>query len=466
MATRSTAIFRSWRLLALLALLVAGALAAPPQATRAATPSTLSGEQLWDDRFFGKVESTCNPEGISTGNFTASGMALGPYPGTFTAEGSYTIAPLPVGANAGFSAGPLLTFEERFTIISGTTTITGTKRLITSFRSVSTGGLCVTFSNKDVQISGLGTFNATGVFNTAEANEDALAYEATIRTDAGTFRDSGRSAVGVADNRATISDPVSGQPTTFVSNFFQEQFLSSQLAPTPLGPATVTLSPPTAVNPVGTSHTVTATVLNILGQPVQGATVLFTVTGADNATGSCTTDANGQCSFTYQGPQLPGADLITACADANKNGTCDPGEPIGTATKVFVLPASTPGQVTGGGQIPGALATRDIAFGFNAQSTDKGLMGRCNVIDQATNTQVKCLDVTALVQTPATVQGGGGATFFGTAEVNGVATTYRIDVTDLAEPGTGKDTFRIQTASGYTAGGVLASGNIQVHRAK
>ncbi len=60
-------------------------------------------------------------------------------------------------------------------------------------------------------------------------------------------------------------------------------------------------------------------------------------------------------------------------------------------------------------------------------------------------------------------QAGTHATFFGNATVNGVA-TYRIDVDDLAEPGAGRDTFKIQTANGYTVGGVLLRGNIQVHK--
>lgn len=47
--------------------------------------------------------------------------------------------------------------------------------------------------------------------------------------------------------------------------------------------------------------------------------------------------------------------------------------------------------------------------------------------------------------------------------MNGVATTYRIDVQDNAEPGKNADTFKIQTTSGYSALGVLVGGNIQVH---
>ena len=107
----------------------------------------------------------------------------------------------------------------------------------------------------------------------------------------------------------------------------------------------------------------------------------------------------------------------------------------------------------------------EVAFGFNARSTVNGFSGQCTVVDLSTQprTLIKCVDVTALVQTPLP-SGGGTATFFGNATVNGVPTTYRIDVADVAEPGTGGDTFSIQTSGGYTAAGPLTRGNIQVHR--
>src|SRR5712691_4731645 len=116
-------------------------------------------------------------------------------------------------------------------------------------------------------------------------------------------------------------------------------------------PTTLVLSPAAATNTVGTSHTVTATVNDQFGDPFQGVVVRFTVTGSVTTSGNCTTDAAGQCTFTYTGPSLPGADLITAFADTNGDGTLDAGEPTGTATKAWILPTSTPGQVTGGGQI-------------------------------------------------------------------------------------------------------------------
>jgi Bacterial Ig-like domain (group 1)/Beta-propeller repeat len=229
--------------------------------------------------------------------------------------------------------------------------------------------------------------------------------------------------------------------------------------------AAVTLMPAAADNPVGTNHTVTATVTNTVGQPMPGVTVRFTVAGSVITTGSCATNVSGQCTFTYLGPALPGADLITAYPDLNNNNVQDGNELADFATKAWLLPTSTPGHVTGGGHILAPNLSDEIVFGFNARSTDKGFSGQCNLVDPSTapKTHIRCLDVTALVQTGAP-GGGGTATFFGNATVNGLSTTYRIDVADVAEPGAGRDSFSIVMNSGYTAGGLLTGGNIQVPR--
>jgi len=245
---------------------------------------------------------------------------------------------------------------------------------------------------------------------------------------------------------ATATDP--DENTSEFSNCVQ--------ATSPATGSATTLSPPAATNAVGTTHTVTATVVAAsTPAPLAGVTVHFTVTGSVATTGSCVTDGNGQCSFTYQGPQLPGADLITAYADANGNATEDANELPGAATKAWILPASTPGQVTGGGRAP--ALDGGISFGFTAQNQQNGPKGGCDVVDAASNVHVKCLSVTSLVVA------GTHATFFGSATIDGVATNYRIDVDDLAEPGAGRDTFGIQTDTGFVAGGVLTSGNVQIH---
>lgn len=218
-------------------------------------------------------------------------------------------------------------------------------------------------------------------------------------------------------------------------------------------PATLVLTPAAMTNPVGTSHTVTATVTDTFGNPVMGTTVRFSVSGSVTTSGSCTTDVTGQCSFTYSGPLFPGADTISAFADTNGNGSLDVGEPQGAATKTWALPTSTPGHVTGGGQIE---TPDDVAFGLTAQTGKRGPKGECAVVDLTTNRKIKCLDVNALVVV------GNQAMIWGDAKDNGVRTVYAIQVTDNGEPGRGRDTFAIQTASGFGASGTLTSGNIEV----
>jgi hypothetical protein len=79
----------------------------------------------------------------------------------------------------------------------------------------------------------------------------------------------------------------------------------------------LSLTPTTATNPVGTTHTVTATVTTPAGGPAAGVHVTFLVTGANaGATGtcvpaSCDTDAGGHVTFTYTGTNA-GDDTIHA----------------------------------------------------------------------------------------------------------------------------------------------------------
>jgi hypothetical protein len=234
---------------------------------------------------------------------------------------------------------------------------------------------------------------------------------------------------------------------------FQQQILDSGNSCVPeIGPpAAVLLTPANAINPVGSSHTVTATVTDASGHDVPNITVYFNVSGADDVEGTCTTTQNGTCSFSYQGPQLPGADEINGCV----NGLNSP--PCNSATKEWVLPASTPGQVTGGGQIQ-MPPTDKVSFGFDAKGDGTSSNGNCNLIDHDQGIHIKCESVDTLVVA------GTHATFFGSAMQDGVGTDYRIDVDDLGTPGNGKDTFKIQTGVGYVAGGFLTAGNIQIHQ--
>lgn len=96
------------------------------------------------------------------------------------------------------------------------------------------------------------------------------------------------------------------------------------------------LTPPTGTNLVGTPHTVTIAVSQTTGgttSPVPGVAVSFAVTGVNPTSGSCVTDVNGQCTFTYTGNTV-GNDTITATATVA-------GQPqTATATKTWTVPPS------------------------------------------------------------------------------------------------------------------------------
>jgi Mg-chelatase subunit ChlD len=230
---------------------------------------------------------------------------------------------------------------------------------------------------------------------------------------------------------------------------------------TPANPATLTLAPKTATNVVDAQHCVTATVKDAFMNATPGITVRFTVTGAVNTTGAVVTNAAGQAQFCYTGPGLPGADVITAFADTNGNGTQDAGEPGDTAAKTWILPTSTAGcKVTNGGRITATNGDK-ATFGGNAKAN--GLQGEEEYQDHgpATDINVHSINVQAVTCNAA----GTSASIFGTATINGAGSfDYRIDVVDNGEPGAGSDTYRIRLSNGYDSGvQTLAGGNIQLH---
>ena len=224
-------------------------------------------------------------------------------------------------------------------------------------------------------------------------------------------------------------------------------------------PATLDLQPPTATNTVDAQHCVTASVEDQFGNPTPGIIVRFSVTGSVTTSGSDTTDVNGDAEFCYTGPALPGNDVITAYADTNNNSVQDPGEPGDTATKVWVIPQSTPGcKVTYGGRILAANGDK-ATFGGNAQAPTNG-QEQYQDHGPAADLNVHSINVQAVTCSTDGTQ----ASIFGQATINGSGTfDYRIDLEDQGEPGT-SDTYRIRLSSGYDSGEqVLDSGNVQIH---
>src|SRR5262245_10327216 len=98
----------------------------------------------------------------------------------------------------------------------------------------------------------------------------------------------------------------------------------------------VTLTPDSASLTLGQTHTVTAQLTETgTTEASVGASVVFEVDGANHATGTGTTDENGQASFSYTGTNL-GDDTITACNDRDGDGSCGSDEAVATVAATWV----------------------------------------------------------------------------------------------------------------------------------
>ena len=175
--------FLQWRrrLLLGMGLSVALTLAVSPTTASAAAVSTLTGESL------SGISSSGNTSACPTATYSVSGDATGPYAGTFSESGSWSI----VGR----------TFTATFTITSGTTTVSGSESL---------GG---------------GSFNYLFCGEAAGVDLRDSSYTATINTPSGNFHDEGTSPnVGIF---------VIG--TTGAASL-EETFTSSLTQPVPIAP--------------------------------------------------------------------------------------------------------------------------------------------------------------------------------------------------------------------------------------
>ncbi len=138
-----------------------------------------------------------------------------------------------------------------------------------------------------------------------------------------------------------------------------------------------------------------------------------------------------------------------------------------TLEKITPLMPMTPGKVTGGGQIKAPVQTGGkkvdkASFGFNVmyQEGDPAPKGELEYIDHATKMNVHAHDMTSLVVSADKTE----AWFEGTCTIDGVSGyTFEAYVQDNGEPGK-NDVFEITLSTGYTAGGQLLNGNIQIHK--
>ena len=263
------------------------------------------------------------------------------------------------------------------------------------------------------------------------------------------------------------------------------------------------LSPPSALNLAGTSHTVTATATSTEPNrpaPGPGVAVEFEVISGPNAgqtsdpvnTGmcspaDCTTATNGDVSWTYTSNGATGTDTIQACfaerlVVVQRIG--DDPRTCATATKTW---GASTGKVTGGGQIEGdplfgaggallslpaivpslAGSGAQATFGFVVQSTGTP-KGNLEYQDKPAGVRIKATSIIALLIGDGSCGSGTHAEFTGMAQVTRPTGTtsesFTVEVDDCGEPGT-TDTFGISTSGGYSNGpSTLIGGNIQIHR--
>jgi hypothetical protein len=202
------AVRRVARVLLLVVAVAALAGALPAQADAQAS---LNGEAFLGGTFFGQeaveVQATCNPEGVSTINYSTSGVAFGPYFGTYTETGTVKIGPHELERFfSGFQAGPLIHVEARFKIFSASGFVTGTKSLLADPDDAVGACYDVTESERFVLLCACGRFS--------------LSYDAVISSELGLFRDEGKSGFVLED--VTVFGPF---------NSFNESFVSDQLTP-------------------------------------------------------------------------------------------------------------------------------------------------------------------------------------------------------------------------------------------
>jgi dipeptidyl aminopeptidase/acylaminoacyl peptidase len=123
----------------------------------------------------GSVTTTCTlqTDGTAVLSFNVTnGVASGPYPGTFSESGSYTLGP--ANSGGGGVGERVISFSSSFNIQAQAGTVVGTKTGTAAQQSTDSHNFCTAFTGQ------FGTF--AGAF---------AGYEATIQTAQGTFRDTG-----------------------------------------------------------------------------------------------------------------------------------------------------------------------------------------------------------------------------------------------------------------------------------
>ncbi|HVB65739.1 MAG TPA: Ig-like domain-containing protein, partial [Nitrolancea sp.] len=139
------------------------------------------------------------------------------------------------------------------------------------------------------------------------------------------------SATTDANGEATFSDPGTHTGTDTVNAAVPNLTTAVATIQWVAGATTLALSASNGTPNVNSAVTITATLTDNGGHAVPNTKIYFTVTGANTASGSATTDANGIATFSYTGTHT-GADAVQAFADLSGNGTQNSGEPTSSTS--------------------------------------------------------------------------------------------------------------------------------------
>jgi hypothetical protein len=201
----------------------------------------------------------------------------------------------------------------------------------------------------------------------------------------------------------------------------------------------------------------------------------------------CTTDGNGQVTWTYTSNGISGTDTIQACFPERPLTVQRPEDEPRTCTTAQKVWGTSTGKVTGGGQVSGdpvfsldglLLSVPDLvpsladpasqaSFGFVVKSGGGTPTGNLEYDDKSADVRIKATSFDTLIFTSGLCGPGTHAEFSGTAAVTrstGTSTeSFTAQGDDCGEPGT-TDKFGI-TAGTYSNGpSTLIGGNIQIHQ--
>jgi hypothetical protein len=203
------------------------AFAASGQEVSAASPATLTGEAFTGT--LSNLQGTCQSGQIS---FDTTGVASGPYVGTYTAHVEIQSAATPFKFPTELDIPPftvfldasirsITTFDESFEIraVDGTILVTGAKTHVLPAQLYCTDEAFIT--------SPVSTATVAAIYRISL--EPSLAYSATIQTPSGDYRDE-----GVANELSQfIAVP---NPASFEFNTFSQTFMSLLTTPIPPPP--------------------------------------------------------------------------------------------------------------------------------------------------------------------------------------------------------------------------------------